>query len=144
MSKQRAMSDERRVLLSIFTIIMFFAFGCSSVQKIQEPEEDLGDAYTQMGGMFFVDNKLDIAMEQFQKALKEYVKKYGKRHPKVAATYFNIGTVHLVKGSLVDAKVYYNNAENICEDYSVDDICTWVIEKMKHNLRVAEERKVSG
>lgn len=125
-------------LLFILLIIMF---GCSSIQKAQESEEDLGDAYTQMGAMFFVDQKFDIAMEQFQKALREDIKKYGKRHPKVARDYFNIGTTCLAKGNITEGKSYYNSVKDICSD-STDKICLEIVDKIEQNLRIAEQRRV--
>lgn len=129
------------LLITHCLLLIVLLFGCSSIQKAQESEEDLGDAYIQMGAMFFVDQKFDIAMEQFQKALKEDIKKYGRRHSKVARDYFNIGTVYLAKGNITEGKSYYEKVKDICADSS-DKICLEVVDRIEHNLRIVEQRRV--
>ena len=123
------------ILLVILTTVIIYS--CASIPKNIEPDEDLGDAYAQMGAMFFVDGKFDIAMEQFQKALKEDIKKYSKIHPKIARDYFNIGTVHIAKGNTTDGLSYYKSVREICED-DTSKLCSEIMEMMKRNLNMVE------
>ena len=130
------------ILLVILTTVIIYS--CASIPKNIEPdegptyrEEDLGDAYTQMGAMFFVDGKFDIAMEQFQKALKEDIGKYGKIHSKIARDYFNIGTVHIAKGNTTDGLSYYKTVKEICEN-DTDKLCSVIMEMINRNLNMIE------
>lgn len=99
---------------------------------------ELGDEYIQYGAMFFMNQQYDIALELFEKALKEFQSTYGKRHPKVASAYFNIGTTYLAKGDTVKAKSYYKTVMEICENDNSKP-CPEIREGIRNNLNLLNQ-----
>lgn len=140
------------ILITILVILIFVVQGCASVVKnttndvkdTTVEEINLGDEYIQYGAMFFMNKQYDIALELFEKALKEFQATYGKKHPKVAGTYFNIGTTYFMKGDPLKGKSYYKSAMEICENDNSKP-CPEIREGIRNNLnllnRYEQQRK---
>lgn len=133
------------IFTTILIILIFVVQGCASVVKnttndVEDTTIELGDEYIQYGAMFFANQQYDIALELFEKALKEFQSTYGKRHPKVASAYFNIGTTYLAKGDTLKGKSYYKTVREICENDS-DKLCSVIMNGMKNNLNLLDKHE---
>ncbi len=79
----------------------------SETEKLKEREQDL----IEMGKFYFVSEKYDEAIDEFQKALK--------LNPKNAEIYYNLGIVYETKNINQEAKEMYAKTLEINKDHKL-------------------------